>query len=74
MNALIAGDVDYMCDQIVSVVPQVRDGTIVALTVATPNRNAALPRVPTAREAGASAFNAGIWQGLRCCVRTPCSF
>jgi tripartite-type tricarboxylate transporter receptor subunit TctC len=71
MNALIAGDVDYMCDQIVSVVPQVRDGTIVALTVATPNRNAALPRVPTAREAGAPAFNATAWNALFAPGKTP---
>jgi tripartite-type tricarboxylate transporter receptor subunit TctC len=71
MNALIAGGVDYMCDQIVSVVPQVRDGTIVALAVATPKRNAALPRVPTAREAGAPAFNASAWNALFAPGKTP---
>ena len=71
MNALIAGAVDYMCDQIVSVVPQVRDGTIVALAVATPERNAALPRVPTAREAGAPAFNALAWNALFAPAKTP---
>jgi tripartite-type tricarboxylate transporter receptor subunit TctC len=71
MNALIAGDVDYMCDQIVSVVPQVRAGAILALAVATPNRNAALPRVPTAREAGIPAFNASAWNALFAPSKTP---
>jgi tripartite-type tricarboxylate transporter receptor subunit TctC len=71
MNALIAGGVDYMCDQIVSVVPQVRDGTIVALAVATPKRNAALPRVPTAREAGVPAFDASAWNALFAPSKTP---
>jgi tripartite-type tricarboxylate transporter receptor subunit TctC len=71
MNALIAGNVDYMCDQIVSVVPQIRDGTIVALAVATPNRNAALPRVPTAWEAGTPAFNASAWNALFAPGKTP---
>ena len=71
MNALIAGGVDYMCDQIVSVVPQVRDGTIVALAVATPKRNTALPRVPTAREAGVPAFDASAWNALFAPSKTP---
>jgi tripartite-type tricarboxylate transporter receptor subunit TctC len=71
MNSLIAGDIDYMCDQIVSVVPQVRAGTILALAVATPNRNAALPRVPTAREAGFPAFDASAWNALFAPDKTP---
>jgi tripartite-type tricarboxylate transporter receptor subunit TctC len=71
MNALVAGTVDYMCDQIVSVVPQVRDGTIIALAVATPNRNATLPRVPTAQEAGVPSFNALAWNALFAPGKTP---
>ena len=71
MNALVAGDVDYMCDQIVSVVPQVRAGTIFALAVATPNRNAALPGVPTAREAGFPGFDASAWNALFAPDKTP---
>src|SRR6186713_3061234 len=35
-NALVAGQVDYMCDQIVNAVPQVNGGTIKAYAVATP--------------------------------------
>jgi hypothetical protein len=37
MNALVAGQVDYMCDQIVNAVPQINGGTIKAYAVATPS-------------------------------------
>ena len=39
MNALVGGQVDYMCDQIVNVVPQIKGGTIKAYAIATPERN-----------------------------------
>ena len=35
MNALVGGQVDYMCDQIVNVVPQVTGGTIKAYAIGT---------------------------------------
>ncbi len=31
MNALVGGQVDYMCDQIVNAVPQIKGGTIKAV-------------------------------------------
>jgi tripartite-type tricarboxylate transporter receptor subunit TctC len=36
MNALVGGQVDYMCDQIVNAVPQINGGTSKAYAVATP--------------------------------------
>ena len=36
MNALVGGQIDYMCDQIVNAVPQINGGTIKAYAVATP--------------------------------------
>jgi tripartite-type tricarboxylate transporter receptor subunit TctC len=71
MNALIGGQVDYMCDQIVSVVPQVQAGTIKALAVGTPERSPALPDVPTARQAGLPAFDAVAWNALFAPKGTP---
>src|SRR6202171_455026 len=50
MNALVGGQVDYMCDQIVNVVPQVQAGTIKAYAVGIPARSPALPDVPAAKE------------------------
>ena len=58
MNALVGGQVDYMCDQIVNAVPQINGATIKAYAVATPERNPSLPNVPTTAEAGLPAFQA----------------
>ena len=64
MNALVAGQVDYMCDQIVNAVPQINAGTIKAYAVATPERNPSLPDVPTTTEAGLPAFQAQAWNAI----------
>jgi tripartite-type tricarboxylate transporter receptor subunit TctC len=64
MNALVAGQVDYMCDQIVNAVPQINAGTIKAYAIATPERNPSLPNVPTTAEAGLPTFQAQAWNAM----------
>ena len=71
MNALVGGQVDYMCDQIVNVVPQVLGGTIKGYAVGTPERNPALPDLPTSVEAGLPDFQASAWNALFAPKRTP---
>jgi tripartite-type tricarboxylate transporter receptor subunit TctC len=71
MNALVGGQVDYMCDQIVNVVAQVNGGAIRAYAIGTPERSPALPNVPTATEAGMSAFQASAWNALFAPKDTP---
>ena len=71
MNALVAGQVDYMCDQIVNAVPQVNGGTIKAYAVATPKRNPSLPNIPTTAEAGLPAFQAQAWNAIFAPKGTP---
>ena len=71
MNALVAGQVDYMCDQIVNAVPQVNGGTIKAYAVATPERNPSLPDVPTTKEAGLPEFQAQAWNAIFAPKGTP---
>jgi len=71
MNALVGGQVDYMCDQIVNAVPQVKGGTIKAYAIATPDRNPSLPDVPTTKEAGLPAFEASAWNALFAPKGTP---
>lgn len=71
MNAVIAGKVDYMCDQVVNVVPQVQAGSIHALVVGTPRRIQALPDVPTSQEAGMAEFQASAWNALFAPKGTP---
>jgi tripartite-type tricarboxylate transporter receptor subunit TctC len=71
MNALVGGQVDYMCDQIVNAVPQVKGGTIKAYAIGTEERNPALPDVPTTKEAGLSEFQASAWNALFAPKGTP---
>ncbi len=71
MNALVGGQVDYMCDQIVNAVPQVLGGTIKAYAIGTDERNPALPNVPTAKEAGLPDFQASAWNALFAPKGTP---
>ena len=71
MNALVGGQVDYMCDQIVNAVPQINGGTIKAYAVATPERNPSLPDLPTTKEAGLPAFQAQAWNAIFAPKGTP---
>jgi tripartite-type tricarboxylate transporter receptor subunit TctC len=71
MAALVAGKVDYMCDQIVAVVPRARTATIHVLAIAAPARAAELPDVPTATEAGLPGFEVSAWNALFAPKATP---
>ena len=64
LNDLVAGQVDYMCDQIVNLTPQIQGGTIKAYAVATAERNPALPNVPTTKEAGLPEFQVSAWNAI----------
>jgi tripartite-type tricarboxylate transporter receptor subunit TctC len=52
MNALIGGQVDYMCLGSAEGASQVQAGTIKAYAITTAERHPDLPNVPTAKEAG----------------------
>jgi tripartite-type tricarboxylate transporter receptor subunit TctC len=71
LTALISGQVDYMCDQIVNIVQQVQAGQIKAYAIGTAERNAALPDVPTSKEAGLPEFQAQAWNALFVPKGTP---
>jgi tripartite-type tricarboxylate transporter receptor subunit TctC len=71
LTALIAGQVDYMCDQIVNIVQQVHAGQIKAYAIGTAQRNSALPDVPTSKEAGLPQFEAQAWNALFAPKDTP---
>ena len=71
MNALVGSQVDYMCDQIVNVVPQVQAGTIKAYAVGIAARSPALPDVPTSKEAGLPEFQASAWNAMFAPKGTP---
>jgi tripartite-type tricarboxylate transporter receptor subunit TctC len=71
MNALLGGQVDYICNAIPDSVPHVLSGTVKAYAISTTERSAALPNVPTSREAGLPAFDASAWNGLFAPKGTP---
>jgi tripartite-type tricarboxylate transporter receptor subunit TctC len=71
MNALVGGQVDYMCDQIVNAVPQINAGTIKAYAIATPDRNPSLPDLPTTAEAGLPKYQASAWNAIFAPKGTP---
>jgi tripartite-type tricarboxylate transporter receptor subunit TctC len=63
MNALVGGQVDYMCLGSAEGAPQVQAGTIKAYAITTSERHPALPHVPTAKEAGLPEFQSS-WFAL----------
>jgi tripartite-type tricarboxylate transporter receptor subunit TctC len=71
LNDLVGGQVDYMCDQIVNLVEQVRGGAIRALAIATTERSPALPDVPTTREAGMPDYQVSAWNAVFAPKGTP---
>jgi putative tricarboxylic transport membrane protein len=71
LNDLVAGQVDYMCDQIVNLVPQIQGGTIKAYGIATAERNPALPNVPTTKEGGLPEFQVSAWNAIFAPKGTP---
>ena len=71
LNALLGGQVDYVCDQTVGIVPSIQAGQVNRLVVATPARLAALPDMPTSAEQGLPAFQAVGWNALFAPKGTP---
>jgi tripartite-type tricarboxylate transporter receptor subunit TctC len=70
MNDLIGGHVDFLCEQAVSVAPQILGGVIKPYGVSARERLAILPDVPTAKEAGLD-YEMSIWAGIFAPKGTP---
>ena len=70
-NALIGGQVDYMCNAIPEVGSQVQAGRIKAYAIGSAQRSPVLPNVPTAKEAGLPEFQAMPWWALFAPKGTP---
>lgn len=68
---LIGGQVQYTFDTPPAVLEQVRAGRLRALAVATRQRLASAPQVPTFAEAGLPGFSGGTWFGLFAPAKTP---
>ncbi len=70
LNDLIGGHVDFFCEQVVSVAPQIAAGTIKAYAVSSSERLPMLPDVPTAKEDGLD-YQMSIWAGIFAPKNTP---
>jgi tripartite-type tricarboxylate transporter receptor subunit TctC len=70
MNDIIGGHVDFLCEQSGSVSKQVAGGNVKAYGISATERLAALPDVPTAKEAGVN-YQMSIWAGIFAPRGTP---
>ncbi|SFB90439.1 Tripartite-type tricarboxylate transporter, receptor component TctC [Polaromonas sp. OV174] len=64
VNDLRAGHVDFYIGNSISVLGQVKGGSLRALAVTSPTRLQALAEVPTVAESGFTNFDAQTWSGL----------
>jgi tripartite-type tricarboxylate transporter receptor subunit TctC len=68
---LLGGQVDLSFATVGSVLPHIRSGKLKALAVASRQRSALLPEVPTFEEAGVKGFVVDTWYGLLAPAGTP---
>lgn len=71
LNDLVAGQVDFACDQIVNLVSQIQAGSIKAYGIATAERSDALKDVPTTKEGGLPEFQVSAWNAVFAPKGTP---
>ena len=71
LNDLVGGHVDYFCEQVVSIAPSAKGGTIKAYAVSGNSRSAGLPDVPSAKEAGLPGYQLSIWSAIFAPKGTP---
>ena len=71
ISALIAGQVDYMCNVAPDVVQQIQNGAFKAYAIGSSKRSPALPEVPTSVETGLPQFQASAWNALFAPKGTP---
>lgn len=71
MNALLAGQVDLLCDQTTSTTPQIKAGGVKLFGVTTSQRLKTLPDTPTLAEQGLPGFQMVVWHGIYAAKGTP---
>ena len=64
INDLVAGQVDFSCVSINTVVSQIQAGTLKAIAIASPERADVIKEVPTTSEAGLPEFQVSGWNAI----------
>ncbi len=71
LTALRGGQIDVGVEILAPVLPQIKGQALRALAVTGDKRAAALPQVPTAKEAGVKTLYAASWNALAAPAKTP---
>lgn len=71
MNDLVGGQIDFLCDQATTAVPQIQAGTVKAYAVTSAQRLASLKDVPSNVEAGLPGLEVTVWNGVYAPKGTP---
>ena len=71
MEDLAGSQVDFMCDQTTNTTEQIKGGNVKAYAITSPERNDALPDVPTTTEGGLPDVQVRVWHGLYVPADTP---
>lgn len=71
LNAILAKQVDFLCDQTTNTTQHIVGGTVKAYGVTSKARVATLPNLPTLDESGLKGFQVGVWHGVYAPKGTP---
>jgi tripartite-type tricarboxylate transporter receptor subunit TctC len=71
LNALLAGQVDVLCDQTTQTLQHIKAGTVKLYGVTTRTRIKSLPDTPTLDESGLKGFEVMVWHGIYAPKSTP---
>ena len=71
LTALLAGDIDYVCDAAGAITEQIANGNVRGVVISAKERLAVLPDMPTSIEQGVPAFQAVGWNMLFAPKGTP---
>jgi tripartite-type tricarboxylate transporter receptor subunit TctC len=71
INDLVAGTIDAVIDQTVTMIPMHTGGNVTAIATSSRGRVAQIPDVPTFAEAGVPAFDLTVWNAIEAPAATP---